>query len=472
MQYSQNQRESALKANLADYFRRNGYKCEEHGNEGEVHIRGFDGLWVNEKTNQWFWFSKQIGGENPIDCVAEVLFKSDASIAINELSTEPFQKNVSNSPQKRTAQIHEKAKEYIEPLITVLGSHTNGFDVKSMGFETDRKYTVTEFNAALVKATDTWFNSSRNDDKAGISHLDSVIISIENVDKEPYTFKFNLPDTYSSVQDIVEINPMPLTAKVSSDAVIEKLNEAEAHSIKSQEKNQGTELELPVNEHEKKRVFAYLIKERKIDAKLVQELVEKKLLYQGAVRYKDKDGNEQFAKGNAVFVRKDIDGNIVGAEIHGTNTFKRFKKIAGTGDENLFQYAIGTPNKVYAFESAIDLLSFKMLADPQKIKDSLLVSMGGLKPNALKKFEANGLKIYSCVDNDESGRKFNEVNGFKSAGKRLSEEGVKDWNELLKKRVQELSKKIEAPTETLKKKVEAPTENAEKKKPIHKSPRR
>ncbi|MBD5552724.1 MAG: hypothetical protein HDQ44_00145, partial [Desulfovibrio sp.] len=47
-------------------------------------------------------------------------------------------------------------------------------------------------------------NSSRNDDKAGISHLDSVIISIENVDKEPYTFKFNLPDTYSSVQDIVK----------------------------------------------------------------------------------------------------------------------------------------------------------------------------------------------------------------------------------------------------------------------------
>ncbi len=228
-----------------------------------------------------------------------------------------------------------------------------------------------------------------------------------------------------------------------------------------------TELEMPVNEHEKKRIFAYLIRERCISSQLVQELVDKKLLYQGSVKYKDKDGNEQYAKGNAVFVQKDMEGNTVGAEIHGTNTFKRFKKIAGSGDENLFQYPIGTPKKVYAFESTIDLLSFRMLADPEKIKDSLLVSMGGLKPNALKKFEASGLKIYSCVDNDEKGKKFNDVNGFRSAGRKLSEEGVKDWNELLKKRVQLLSNNIENNMESSKKKSEALTEKAEKK-VIHK----
>lgn len=73
--------------------------------------------------------------------------------------------------------------------------------------------------------------------------------------------------------------------------------------------------------------------------------------------------------------------------------------------------------------------------------------------------EAQGLKIYSCVDNDEKGKKFNEVNGFQSAGRKLQEEGVKDWNELLQKRVRELSKNIEAPTE-----------NAVKK-PTHKSPK-
>ncbi len=104
-----------------------------------------------------------------------------------------------------------------------------------------------------------------------------------------------------------------------------------------------------------------------------------------------------------------------------------------------------------------------MLANPERIKDCLLVSMGGLKPNALKKLEASGLKIYSCVDNDEKGKKFNEVNGFKSAGKKLSEEGVKDWNQLLQKRVLSLAKNTE-------KNIEAPTEKMEKK-PKHKSPR-
>ncbi len=201
---------------------------------------------------------------------------------------------------------------------------------------------------------------------------------------------------------------------------------------------QNVGLPLPENEHYKNRIFAYLVKERCIDPELVKELVDKKLLYQGTIKY-IKDGEERAAQGNAVFVQKDKEGNVVGAEIHGTNTYKRFKAIAGSGDENVFSYAIGTPKKVYAFESAIDLLSFKMLANPEKIKDSLLVSMGGLKPKVLKEFEAQGLKIISCVDNDERGKKFNEANNFQSGVRKLSEENVKDWNELLKKRVKELS---------------------------------
>lgn len=268
------------------------------------------------------------------------------------------------------------------------------------------------------------------------------------------------------VNCLTDVLGMDFTSAVS--ALSSEAFNKELPSVSQNEKLQNTKnaqavsknSEMPINEHEKKRIFAYLIKERKIDAKLVQELVDKKILYQGSVKYYDKEGNEKYAKGNAVFLQKDLKGNVVGAEIHGTNTYKSFKNIAGAGDENLFQYSIGTPKKVYAFESAIDLLSFKMLADPAKINDSILVSMGGLKPNALKKLEAQGLKIYSCVDNDEKGKKFNEVNGFQSAGKKLVEEGVKDWNELLKKRVQELSKNFETPAEKT------------EKKPMHKSPKR
>ena len=448
MQVSKEQISSAREANLADFFLRSGYKCEQHGSE--LHVRGFGGLYVNTNNNSWYQFSEQRGNRNPVDCLTEVL-GMDFTTAVDSLSSVSYEKSVSNSSQKYDKpSANEKA-----PSIIVRGSHTAGFDVTSVGFEIDKRYSVSEFNSALAKANELWVNGDRNDGHVG--HNDSVIISIENVDKQPCSFKFNLTDEYNTVQQIVDVNPLPYNAAVTRNSIIEKLDKAESQSLKSQEKKQNTELELPINEHEKRRIFAYLIKERQIDAKLVQELVDKKLLYQGSIKYKDKDGNEALAKGNAVFIQKDINGKVVGAEIHGTNTYKRFKKIEGSGDENLFQYAIGTPKKVYAFESAIDLLSFKMLANPEKIQDSLLVSMGGLKPNALKKLEESGLKIYSCVDNDEKGKKFNEVNGFKSVNKKLSEEGCKDWNELLQKRVRELSINIE----TLAEKTE--------RKPTHKS---
>ncbi len=458
MQVSKNQIESARKANLADFFRSSGYKCEQHGNE--LHVRGFGGLYVNTSTNSWYQFSENRGEKNPVNCLTEVL-GMDFTSAVSALSTEAFRKENVSVSQKTVP------KKESEPFITVVGSLTTGFDVASVGFETNRKYSVAEFNTVLKKANELWINSDRYNGNA--IHNDTVVLSIENLDKTACSFKFNLLTEYGSIQDIVELNPMPIFASVSRDAAIEKLNNAE---IKLHEKKQGGSMEIPINEHEKKRIFAYLIKERKIDVKLIQELVNKKLLYQGSVKYEDKDGNEKFAKGNVVFLQKDKNGNTVGAEIHGTNTYKSFKAIAGAGDENLFQYPIGTPKKVYAFESAIDLLSFKMLANPEKIKDSLLVSMGGLKPNALKKFEAEGLKIYSCVDNDDRGKKFNEVNGFQSAGRKLSEEGVKDWNELLQKRVQELSKNIEASTEKFNQKVVAPTDKTEKKITHKSSPKR
>lgn len=312
MQVSKDQIQSAKEANLADFFRRNGYECEQHGNE--LHVRGFGGLYVNTIDNTWYQFSSQQGNHNPVDCLVDVL-GMDFTSAVSELSTVNFEKNISNYPPK-----------------------------------------------------------------------------------------------------------------------------TETPTAKTQEK---TELSLPENEHNKNRIFAYLVKERGIDAALIQDLVNQKILYQGSVKYKGKDGSDKLAKGNAVFVQTDAEGNISGAEIHGTNTYKRFKAIAGSGGENLFKYAIGNPKKVYAFESAIDLLSFKMLANPEKIQDSLLVSMGGLKAAALKKLEESGLKIYSCVDNDERGKAFNISNGFAPANRKLVEENCKDWNELLKKRILELSQKGE-----------------------------
>lgn len=299
----------------------------------------------------------------------------------------------------------------------------NGYETEQHGTELHIK----GFGGLYVNTeTNSWYQfSEQRGDKNPVNCLTSVL-------------GMDFPSAVSALSTVGFAKEKPFVSTASS-----------IKTSRSEEQNSA--LEMPVNEHYKNRIFAYLIKERCIDPALVQELVDKKLLYQGTIKY-TRNGEEKEAKGNAVFVQKDSEGKISGAEIHGTSTYKRFKAIAGSGEDNSFQYVIGTPKKVYAFESAIDLLSFKMLANPEKIKDSILVSMGGLKPKVLKKFEEKGLKIYSCVDNDERGNNFNLVNGFQSANRKLSEEGVKDWNELLKKRVRELGKNIEPTQEKTEKK--------------------
>lgn len=191
---------------------------------------------------------------------------------------------------------------------------------------------------------------------------------------------------------------------------------------------QKKELALPEKADNMRKVFAYLCKTRKINSEIVSQLAHDKLLYQDT-------------RGNAVFVHRDDNGKIVGAEIQGTNSEKRYKGVAQGTRESVFAVKIGQqPNKCYVFESSIDLMSFKQLANPEKINNSILVSMAGLKPNTLKNIAESGMKIYSCVDNDEAGRKFCEENNLTPCRRILEENGVKDYNELLQKFTQNLNK--------------------------------
>ena len=189
------------------------------------------------------------------------------------------------------------------------------------------------------------------------------------------------------------------------------------------------ELVLPERADNMRKVFAYLCQTRMLDSKIVSDLAHDGLLYQ------DK-------RGNAVFLHKDESGNPVGAEIQGTNSEKRFKGVAeGTGD-SLFSVTIGAPTKAYIFESVIDLLSFRQLANQQKIQNSVLVSMAGLKPNSLKTLSERGLQLFACVDNDEAGRRFISSNNLTQRNHILKEFGVKDFNELLMK-IKQKQQKIE-----------------------------
>ncbi|MCM1168209.1 MAG: DUF3991 and toprim domain-containing protein [Lachnospiraceae bacterium] len=178
------------------------------------------------------------------------------------------------------------------------------------------------------------------------------------------------------------------------------------------------DLVIPERADNMRKVFAYLCQTRRIDSKIVSNLAQNGLLYQ------DK-------RGNAVFVHRDESGKIIGAELQGTNSYQRFKGVAAGTSDSLFAVKIGEPNRAYVFESAIDLLSFRQLANPAKIQNCVLVSMAGLKPNSLKALSERGLKLYACVDNDEAGIKFTNNNGLIPCNRILAENSVKDFNELL-----------------------------------------
>lgn len=162
-------------------------------------------------------------------------------------------------------------------------------------------------------------------------------------------------------------------------------------SIKPQEKR---ELVLPEPNDNEKRVFAYLTQQRGIDPEVIIAFIRKKLLYQ------DK-------RGNAVFVHKSQDDKIIGADILGTYSEKRYKGIA-PGSDGVFKVAWGKDiDKVYVFEAPIDMMSFMQM---NKIVDNaLFISMGGLKPQFLSEYLNNDkYTVISCVDNDKAGKAFND----------------------------------------------------------------
>ena len=180
------------------------------------------------------------------------------------------------------------------------------------------------------------------------------------------------------------------------------------------------------------KVVKYLNETRCIGLRVINHLIENKLLYQ------EKQTN------NAIFPMYDENNNVVGAELQGILPDKRFKGVKGGSkygygfnvrfsSDNTYDYSL-------FFESAVDLLSFidyKRNHEEKNLDRCILISMAGLKINilrhTLKAFNGK-LKVVLCVDNDEAGQKFkSEVEGKKIPFTSLTpSEEFKDWNEQTK----------------------------------------
>lgn len=150
------------------------------------------------------------------------------------------------------------------------------------------------------------------------------------------------------------------------------------------------------------KAYDYLVNKRGLNKDLIETLHNKRFI------------NED-TRGNIIFPWV-LSGEVVGATKQGTyynpEKYSRgyYKGIEVNSESNFgFNLSIGKPEKLYFFESPIDTLSYLSLN--MDIKDTMLVSMDGLKDTTVEKVLLYAIYNKRCdikeigygVDNDRAG---------------------------------------------------------------------
>nr|WP_304052826.1 DUF3991 and toprim domain-containing protein [Enterocloster clostridioformis] len=202
---------------------------------------------------------------------------------------------------------------------------------------------------------------------------------------------------------------------------------------------------LPEENHDMRRVYAYLTKTRCLDREVVSAFARAKMLYEDA-RYH-----------NAVFVGFDKEGVARHAHKRGTYTQgEPFKgNVDGCDPRYSFHYT-GQSDTVYVFEAPIDMLSFLSLYQQDWQRHSYVSLCGVADYALLQLLEENPQvkKVGLCLDNDKAGLKARErLTGI------LAEKGYgevfsllprqKDWNEDLQAMRDQMTIPIAARKQTM-----------------------
>lgn len=195
-----------------------------------------------------------------------------------------------------------------------------------------------------------------------------------------------------------------------------------------QKTNSGI-LQLPEKNKDMRKVFAYLTISRCLDKEIVQEFVNRKMLYQDI-------------RNNCVFVSYD-NGEAVYGCLRGTNTYKRFLgDLPGNDYEKGFFLSYAS-EKLIVSESVIDMMSimtlFKYQKKDYKIYDYLSLAGTGKVDSLYYRIKVHKYKeIILAVDNDSSGRNFvervrKEIAEYTETCKLIEwiPKDTKDWNEKL-----------------------------------------
>ena len=149
-------------------------------------------------------------------------------------------------------------------------------------------------------------------------------------------------------------------------------------------------------------LFAYLTKSRHISENVVNTLIRDKRIYQDIRK-------------NVVFTNRDEQGSIKFWCLRGTNTEKKFTRIAPGTKNEYYGFVLDTnpeSDTLYIFEAPIDLLSHCTIADIKSKNDGSWKSQNriallGVNDFALECYLPKHPKIKTlkfCLDNDEAGK--------------------------------------------------------------------
>ena len=184
---------------------------------------------------------------------------------------------------------------------------------------------------------------------------------------------------------------------------------------------------LPKKSKSIQKAFSYLTKERFLSPEIVNHFINRGVIY------------EEKRYGNVVFVG--MDENAAPMSACQKNTKNDFRNTVEGSDKKYGFHHLGQGNRLYVFESAVDLMSYLTIC-PENWKEQSYIALDGMTHKAMLHF----LEIYKhlneihiCVDYDEAGieayDKFKDLlveKGYES-DKIVRELPIcKDWNEMLK----------------------------------------
>lgn len=190
---------------------------------------------------------------------------------------------------------------------------------------------------------------------------------------------------------------------------------------------------LPPAHTNMRRVYAYLIQQRKIPAWLVSNFAKAGILYESAIP--SKDGTKEYH--NAVFVGRDGKGVSKHAQMHGlASAGDSWHSIIEGSDAAYSFHHTGASDRLFVFEAPIDMLSFIAL-HPDNWEQNNYVALCGLSEHALlRMLELNSQtkQVVFCLDNDARGIVGRErleriVTAHSNCAMEVLVPENKDWNE-------------------------------------------